>query len=449
MRFVFYSLALMLAISSPSNLMAAPGDEYTLPKIDQSAQTPRTETDFQHATASLQKQVRSATSKLKVSNAFTLSEIATGLGSISAMIEDDKGNLLILDKKRGRLYRLIDRARDGKIDNRIPYAAAFKKPSGLTRKGEDIYIADLNGIWKISSDGTAQFALSLSNANISETLPRPLFYDQYRNRLLLGLNRTQSQSQKPAALIEIDIKTKRASIIEEFDAPITHITQSVSQDIWISTGDKLRQLGKQSSYPLEAGVQIGGFVLPQNALPEDWPLSTKDHIIVSQSTPSLGDSEANLAHKTSGGVNIVSLPTVFGTPQNKIIVMADGFLSKRGHAAWGKPGPLLLTQNGLYISDSWQGSLWRIIPAKPLPSPKQPRLPKSAPDKDDQTEIELAQDKQKQNTDSQFKSRITASQITGSNIQQGSTLNDTSISLVEKLQEKTDETVPEINTETE
>jgi len=409
MRFVFYSLALMLAISSPSNLMAAPGDEYTLPKIDQSAQTPRTETDFQHATASLQKQVRSATSKLKVSNAFTLSEIATGLGSISAMIEDDKGNLLILDKKRGRLYRLIDRARDGKIDNRIPYAAAFKKPSGLTRKGEDIYIADLNGIWKISSDGTAQFALSLSNANISETLPRPLFYD----------------------------------------APITHITQSVSQDIWISTGDKLRQLGKQSSYPLEAGVQIGGFVLPQNALPEDWPLSTKDHIIVSQSTPSLGDSEANLAHKTSGGVNIVSLPTVFGTPQNKIIVMADGFLSKRGHAAWGKPGPLLLTQNGLYISDSWQGSLWRIIPAKPLPSPKQPRLPKSAPDKDDQTEIELAQDKQKQNTDSQFKSRITASQITGSNIQQGSTLNDTSISLVEKLQEKTDETVPEINTETE
>lgn len=409
--------------------MAAPGAAFTLPETATNTHTPR---------PPLQKQARSARSELKVHSLFAISEIATGLGSISAIAEDDKGNILVLDKKRGRLIRLIDRGRDGKIDSQIPFAAAFNNPTGLTRIGADIYIADLSGIWKLSPDGTVDFFLSLANANISGDLPRPLHYDPAANQLLFGLNRAPSKTQKPSALIKVDMLTKKASIVEDFNAPITQITHSLSGDIWISAGDSLRKLGQTKVYPLETGTVIGGFVLPQNPMPNSWPPITKDHIIVSQSTPTSSGGETGSAG-TSGGVNIVSLPTTFGTPQNKIIVMADGFLSKRGHAAWGQPGALLYTQNGLYVADSWQGGLWLIKPAQAATLPAV--RPVEKPDLPDRTaakkEDEAASTERPQDPSSKFQSRISASQITGSQIPHGSTLKDSSPSLVKELQDKT------------
>ena len=108
-------------------------------------------------------------------------------------------------------------------------------------------------------------------------------------------------------------------------------------------------------------------------------------------------------------------------------------------AAWGQPGALLYTQNGLYVADSWQGGLWLIKPAQAATLPAV--RPVEKPDLPDRTaakkEDEAASTERPQDPSSKFQSRISASQITGSQIPHGSTLKDSSPSLVKELQDKT------------
>jgi len=426
MRFVFPII--WLALAAP--LSAQPGQTFKRPA---DTQTPNTQTSDPSVTynthaplPALQKQVRGPHNTLQTREDLQLSEIATGLGDVSALILEGKGDILALDKSRGRLYRLTDRGGDGRIDNRLPIAATFESPSGLAQ-GQDkdmFFVADKTAIWQLNSRGEKNLFVSLENAKALPNAPRPLLYDETNARLLIGLNFGQTSPEHSSKIIAIDMKTKAATELESYAGLLTSLALSPSGEIWVGVAESLHVLGRNTQYPLEAAVR--SFILPNTKTPKNWPAFLKDHIIISQSaTSQRGTSNRRaVSQQVSGGVNIVSLPTVFGTPTDTISVLIDGFLSQRGHAAWGQPTSMAIDERGLFFVDSWQGSLWRLWPEKPKVKAKV-----KAPDiivKDtpieDLKDVDIAASVQTHKQPLLLGSQIQGSQIKGSQITRATTL---------------------------
>lgn len=332
-------------------------------ELDMSAQNTR----LSASSKRLQKQARGQ-GTLNAIEGLVVSEEMTGLGTISDIVLSRDGTLFVSDRKRGRLWSISDRGLDGEFDGRRPVCGNFDTPSGLAVDGNDIvYIADQNAIWTCNAQsGKRREYVSLRAAQSGHNMPRPLSISPVDGALIIGLNAIKSVSETVSKLIRIDPKDKKAEVLATYNAPINAIAIRPQGDIWLTVGNVFINSQSNRGQRLEGFARIdaadqhvlNGLILPgQFDVPKDWPIALRDHVILAQS------GLYALPQGTSGGMNIVAMPTEFGAPIAKIQVLVDGFLSSRGGGAWGRPGPMVMDSRGLYFGDSWQGSLWRISTA--------------------------------------------------------------------------------------
>ena len=380
MRFVLcVSLIALLSIES----LAAPWD--TVPLASESTKT------------SLIRDIRlqrgGTPDSLQTIENLTITTTATGLGEISALTIQDNGTLLAADKKSGRIWSLPDRNKDGKIDLRRTLHHTFDTPTGLAAFKDRIYVADKNAVWVIESQSAPRQMASLKNSG-STGGPHPLTINADGTTLTLGLT-TRDRGFKVLAL---DTTSGQATLSGEGNYGQLNSLAMRSNDLWVGAGETLGPIGEDVT-SLARGQYISSLLLPgQTEKPSNWPAQLKDMIIATQTGPS--------------AMQLIAIPTEFGRISAAPHILVEGFRTRTGRSAWGKPGPLIMDARGLFFADSHNGTLYKLTP-KPAPQPKitivdTDSLPQEIRAKPDLTPKTIAIESTIQGTQIDTKSTITA-----------------------------------------
>lgn len=306
---------------------------------------------------------RSGSETVQVPAGFQSAVFASQLGSISATTMDESGALYIADQKLGRIVKLADRARDGKLDATRIVLRGLDRPSGIAVIGDYIFIADAEAIWKAPLSGGAMKKLaSLANAEAAP-FPRPLLSVMSGQFLYLGLTSTGS----PAAgrVISIDTETGQAGLVASGEGSVTAFGRSGASTVWVGAGNKLAPIIQggfdvSKGTDIEATNSITGMVLPGQFTDQHEAFAPfQDHILVSQGgTLQWGRSDME-------GLNILAVPSRFGLPAEGRSIFAKGFAARSGRSAWGEPGAMLMDKRGLFVADALSGTIWLVSAAPP------------------------------------------------------------------------------------
>jgi len=284
--------------------------------------------------------------KLRVPSTFTLETIAGNLGQISAITYDNETRYLIADQKRGQIWQLTDRNKDGQIDTKRALAHRFDHPSGLAVDGEKIFIADRNAVWVTHNLEPPEKLAGLRNANSTGARHR-LSLSSDKTSLLLGLT-TSDQITK---ILSIDVKTGQAELLNEISTQETFIDfgHRHQSPPWVildnSFGPNLSsRIEINTSHTLYGGAVPNFTTMPQNIF--------NNHIYLSR--------------RSSEGFDVLATPINLGRINGHSKKVLSGFLSQTKRSAWGAPGPLLFDRHGLIISDPFNGDLYRLRPKSGL-----------------------------------------------------------------------------------
>ncbi|MGB0907863.1 MAG: hypothetical protein ACPGVT_10245 [Maricaulaceae bacterium] len=306
----------------------------------------------------------------------------SSLGDISAIAFGETGDIYTLDKNGGRLFLLSDRDQDGQIETSKLLSRGFDQPSGLIFSNGFIYVADNHAVWRLPSR-SAQKTLFVSLKNTDAlAAPRPLFAHNDSDDIWIGLAQPTG-----AHILSLNPQTGLARSVHKLPhKEIRHFTARPDGQIWVSTERGLQAvMDNAPHYALEIGATPEGFLfITKDELPETWPQNLATQILISQSaTAARAHSEKS---SVSGGLNIISVPTSFGTPDKSIEIFASGFLSQSKRQAWGRPAAMLMDKRGLFVADPWSGALWLISYDDRPPARKRipigntlPDLPKKPP----------------------------------------------------------------------
>lgn len=134
---------------------------------------------------------------------------AKRMGDVSALALQSDGTVIVADKTNGRVFRIIDRALDGRADVTRALAHRFDRPTGLAVIDETLFVADRQGVWRVDTRGTVMRLASLLNAG-STGDPHPLAAAG-PNSLRLGLTLTDGTTR----LIDLDSQTGKAVLREK------------------------------------------------------------------------------------------------------------------------------------------------------------------------------------------------------------------------------------------
>ena len=343
----------------------------------QSQSFTRAETDAakQRSPLDVRRRAAGTTERPIVPQGLYAERAASSLGHISAMLSAEDGSIYALSLESGRLYHLTDRGFDGRIDSRLTLAGGFERPYGLTQKDGQLYVSDSQAIWRVDmGTGVKTKFVSLLNIQAGET--RPLL--AYKDKILLGL----SSSNKASKVLSIDAASGVAMVLSEIaEAPIRSLSYGGGQ-LWAAAGHSLRPIDRQAStefakaYPLEKGAAAMSVLLPSETTdwPNDWPEAMRDFVLAVQ-----GPTAQRPSKLSSGGNNIVALPTQFGAPTETLSVLVGGFTGRDGQSAWAAPTAMFIDRRGLFFADRLSGALWRVsVDNRPAPKPKK-KIGQTAP----------------------------------------------------------------------
>ncbi len=332
----------------------------------------QTQTPPQH----IRKRTRSAAEYPVLPSGLAANIFATNMGDISAMALGGDGAIYTADASRGRIYRLSDRGMDGQRDATRVIATGLSSPSGLAVIGERLFIADAEAIWtsSLSGEGLRRFA-SLNHVS-AQIIPRPLLAASDGSHLILGLSAAAKDGQ--GRMISVDAHSGRANEIASFAGGINALAWGPNDEVWAATSDLVAPvergtLSRKRGVSISGGLRVTGLLVPDAAcesLSEFRPWQTS--IWASLTGASLGPDGAQV--KTDPwAMTVAAIPTRFGQASSDgVETFAKGFKDMRGRSAWGRPGAMLLDQRGLFLADSWSGSVWRIA-AAPLPVKAAPK----------------------------------------------------------------------------
>lgn len=343
MRFaVFISLVLAL----PASALAQPGQTYALDA----------EVISRPVSAPINFQNRPGGTSPKTISGLSVHSLATGLGHITSIAYAPNGAILVADTQKNRILSLEDRGRDNRIDSRRKLSEGFQNLASIAVIGETLYMTDQQAVWQMPiSGGPRTEFVSLRRIDASPE-NRPLLADPDNNRLLLGLN-----TKGAAKVIAIDIKSGRASLLAQGPGQITALAKPEKGAIWAGLSGALvpviqgQGLDVTRGQILEPDVSIPALLVPgQYDEFDGWPDEMKAYVLAAQ-VP-----KTRLPSTSSGGFNVVALPTIFGHPQAELNVLVDGFLTRSGRSAWGYPAALAMDARGLLMADPESGTLWQV-----------------------------------------------------------------------------------------
>ncbi len=337
MRLIFTILAIWLLSMTA---WPDPGDSYEL-----SADAP------QGLIEPLVMRSRGSSESLQAPDEFQIHRFASRLGKIGAITAMDDGAVYVTDTKHGRVFEIVDRGRDGRADHQRVIMNQLDRPSDIVSFGENIFVADQKAVWRWNKE-TQSTNMLADLSNMSAGPNRALIHHPQSHSIWIAMNLAGGQSK----IIAIDLASGRAKLIWELDGHISKFLANGPKDIWVSVDNQLIKVEphavQTSKFPVEPGVQIAGMTsINADNAPAGFALWA-DHVFVSQG------GVAKLSKNTSGGLNVIAVPTRFGHPVANMEVVVDGFLSANRRSAWGVPGPIMIDRRGLFISDPLQGSLW-------------------------------------------------------------------------------------------
>jgi hypothetical protein len=107
-------------------------------------------------------------SDLDIAPGFTLELYADDVENARQMAYAEDGTLFVGSRHAGNLYALPDRNRDYRADEVITLASDFKRPSGIAYRDGDLYVADINRVFRYPD----------ILKNLRADAPRELVFDQ-------------------------------------------------------------------------------------------------------------------------------------------------------------------------------------------------------------------------------------------------------------------------------
>ncbi len=280
------------------------------------------------------------------------------LGDISALAMDDTGIIYAADQRLGRIYKLSDRALDGRLDASRTLVSGLDMPSGLAVIGERLFIADKRAIWEVPLEGgVARQFVDLNHSQALES-PRLLAHSKNGQHLIIALS--EPAPSRAGKIITISIETKEAKLASQGPGPITALAVGQKDSIWVGVNNAVLPI-RNATYDLDAATPFGlGAVITGLALPGQFTTAPgalspwKDHIMLSQG------GTARPQSGVFGGQNILAVPTLLGQTSEGAEVFVNGFAGKSGRSAWGQPGPILIDSRGLFFADRWSRTLWLV-----------------------------------------------------------------------------------------
>ena len=345
------ALLILTLLMFPGLAVADPGDHYVL---DQNQALPIIQP--------LQKRLRSSREKPLLADGFDVEIYGRGLGRIAAMAAAPEGQIYTSDPDSNRVFELVDRGRDGRRDFKQVILDQRDHPTGLAVMDEALFIADRNAIWRWDRQSRNLSRLA-DLSKMAASGDRPLLARPRDNAVWIALN-TGPQTAK---IISVDIESGQAELISETAGPVTALTASPASDVWAAAGNRLIRVtsapGAQNMIEVEAGSEISGLLMLGDRAQQAGFGVWKDHLLVAQGGVS------KLPQTTSGGMNIIAVPTIFGQPKTEMTVWMDGFQARNRRSYWGLPGALLLNAQGMFIADPVGGIIWKASPAPKAPEP--------------------------------------------------------------------------------
>jgi hypothetical protein len=345
-------------------------------------------------------------SQLKTLKGFQLTAIAQGLGTISTITSDGQGRLYVADQESGRIWALTDRANDGRIDLKQALPHRFDSPTGLAIHKDDLYVADKNAVWRVKGPRPPEKLAGLLAIN-STGQHHPISLLPNGETLRLAIHTQDNQIK----VLDIRLSDGQANLVETVSSsqPVIAFAPIQGSSPWLllsnALGPSLNQLTAYAPSQNFTGIS----------------LMSKALIVKSETSQSgeaiIDENSMMIARQSPDGFDIVSVRTRLGKPQNKAQIIISGFSPKNARSAWGSPGALLSDQHGLLIADRFNGDIYRLT-AQPVP-PSTKTVSSSE-------EISPKRAEDKKETPSTSPPSTLLSTMTGSQIDNASTLNSAS-----------------------
>ncbi len=313
----------------------------------------------------LQMRRRGGAETPKVPEGMRSDVFAQGLGSLTDMVIAKDGTVFTSDASGGRVFEITDRYKDGERDSQRVILRDLAAPSGLAVSGKTLWVADSQAVWLYDRDtSSTEVFVSLENANATGSVP--LVLDEARGHLWLGLN-ASGVSYK---IITVDLATRRADLKAEGRGQVLDMALAPDGTLWLGLEDRIMPLSMSGlnpdrTVPVEAGARLGGILIMEGQSTPRVLDPWSDHVFVAQG------GIARMSKGSSGGLNVVTLPTAFGQPSTQMTVFMDGFVSSSGRLAWGRPGAMAIDSRGMFVADTHGGMVWKISASE---SPKTPIL---------------------------------------------------------------------------
>ncbi len=86
---------------------------------------------------------------IKLPTGFEISIFAEGIDNARSLALGTQGTIFASTRNLDRVYALLDTDQDGKADQSYVVAKGLKVPNGLAFRDEDLYIAEIDKIWRL------------------------------------------------------------------------------------------------------------------------------------------------------------------------------------------------------------------------------------------------------------------------------------------------------------
>ncbi|MGK0409563.1 MAG: glucose/arabinose dehydrogenase [Shewanella psychromarinicola] len=340
--------------------------------------------------------------KIELPQGFTIDVYAENIENARQMALGDNGTVFVGSRKAGNVYALIDSNNDFKADKKIIVATDLFMPSGLTYHQGNLYVADVDKIWRYP--------------NIEKSLPaipKPeLVYNKLPNKahhgwkfiafgpdgklyIPVGAPCNVCESELPfASILKLDLDTKQTTIVAK------GVRNSVGFDFHPQTGklwftdngrdmmgddlpddelNRVSQTGQHFGFPYIHNSKIADpdFTDPQIAKLNTPPVLTLGaHVAAlgmefyqgNQFPAAFHHSILIAQHGSWNRSSKVGYRIMQVELQDNTVIgykpFATGWLD--GEQSWGRPVDVMTLADGsLLVSDDFANAIYRISYTKP------------------------------------------------------------------------------------
>jgi glucose/arabinose dehydrogenase len=336
---------------------------------------------------------------LNVPPGFTATPFATGLRNPRRLLVLPNGDVLVAQQSEGEVLLLRDNG-SGRAASRERYAGGFNGPYGLAWRGDELLVADQDGIWRVPGPGARPVPITRSGVFGADRghNNRPIAIDPRSFALFAGVGSMGNIAVEPEPKATIQRFNPDGSNQTSYAAgtrnPTTLAFHPQTGELWAGVQER-DGLGDNLPSDYLIRVRQGGFYgwpyaylgpNPQPGFAERAPdrvAATLVPDLLFQAHSSLLDllfyEGAQFPAQYRGGMfaalkgswnrslptgyKVVFVPFQDGQPAGYYENFATGFWVSGEQRAevWGRPAALAVAKDGaLLVADDTGGTIWRI-----------------------------------------------------------------------------------------